>query len=87
MDRRRTKELRILFSDEAMLRLQRQCELLDVPPATWARALIMERVTAYEAATANAMMRPMMEALNGFVGDMGQEMEDYRKRKLEDSRK
>ena len=88
---RRNKELRILFSEDAMARLERQCELLDVPPSTWARALIMEKVTAYEAATANAMMRPVMAMLGDFVGGMTEEMEDYRKRKsegkLEDSRK
>ena len=43
----------------------------------------MEKVTAYEAATANAMMRPVMAMLGDFVGGMTEEMEDYRKRKLE----
>lgn len=80
-------ELRITMSKSAMDRLKRQCELLDVPPSTWSRALIMERVTAYEAAAASALMRPVMEALQGFVGNMEEEMEDFRKSKMEDSRK
>lgn len=80
-------ELRIMFSVPAMERLKRQCALLDVPPSTWVRALVMEKITAFEAVSANAMMHPMMLSLSDFVGKMGEEMEDFRRSKLEDSRK
>lgn len=81
------RELRITISESAYARLKRQCDLLDVPPSTWARALIMERVTQYEAASASAMMRPVMEALGGLIVNMDEEVEEHRKTRLEDSRK
>ena len=34
--------------------LERQAQLLDVPASTWIRSLVMQKVTAFEAATANA---------------------------------
>lgn len=80
-------ELRITMSASAMARLKRQCDLLDVPPSTWARALIMERVTQYEAATASAMLRSPMEALGNLIASMGEEVEEHRKSRLEDSRR
>ena len=80
-------ELRIMFSASAMARLKRQCTLLDVPPSTWVRALVMERVTAYEAATANAMMQSTLEALGGLIENMNGGVEDFRKSGMEDSRR
>lgn len=73
------KELRIVISAEALERLERQASLLDVPPSTWARAIIMEKVTAFESATANSQALARMD---GFFKQMIFEFA-----KVEESRK
>ena len=75
------KELRIVISAEALERLERQASLLDVPPSTWARAIIMEKVTAFESATSNAQALAMM-------GDFYKQMSfEFSNLKTEESRK
>ena len=73
------KELRIVISAEALERLERQASLLDVPPSTWARAIIMKKVTAFESATANSQALARMD---GFFKQMIFEFA-----KVEESRK
>ena len=62
-ERAERKELRILFTPEAYERLERQCALLDVPASTWVRALAMEKITAFEAATANVHALRSMDGM------------------------
>ena len=62
-ERAERKELRILFTPEAYERLERQAELLDVPASTWVRSLVMEKVTAFESATANAQALVKVDGL------------------------
>lgn len=62
-ERLEKKELRILFTPEAFDRLERQAQLLDVPASTWVRALVMEKITAFESATANAQVASKMDGM------------------------
>ena len=62
-ERLEKKELRILFTSEAFDRLERQSQLLDVPASTWVRALVMEKITAFESATANAQVASKMDGM------------------------
>lgn len=62
-ERLEKKELRILFTPEAFDRLERQAQLLDVPASTWVRALVMEKITAFESATANAQFASKMDGM------------------------
>lgn len=62
-ERLEKKELRILFTPEAFDRLERQAQLLDVPASTWVRALAMEKITAFESATANAQVASKMDGM------------------------
>lgn len=59
------KDLRIVLSAEAHERIVKQSRLLDQTPASFARQVIMERVTALEAAgsqgSAINMMRELFE--------------------------
>ena len=59
------KDLRIVLSAEAHARIVAQARLLDQTPASFARQVIMERVTALEAAGSQggavAMMREMFQ--------------------------
>lgn len=82
MERLEKKELRILFSPSAFERLERQADLLDVPASTWVRALVMEKITAFESATSSTQISTQM---NNFLGNMKQMcfdfesmLEDYR---------
>ncbi len=45
-----SKDLRIVVSVEALDRIKAQAKLLDQTPASFARQVVMERVTALEAA-------------------------------------
>ena len=78
-ERPERKELRMLFTPDAYDRLERQAALLDVPASTWARAIIMEKVTAFESATANSQALARMD---GFFKQMIFEFA-----KVEESRK
>ena len=62
-ERLEKKELRILFTSEAFDRLERQAQLLDVPASTWVRALVMEKITAFESAIANAQVASKMDGM------------------------
>lgn len=62
-ERAERKELRILFTPEAYERLERQAELLDVPASTWVRSLVMEKITVFESATANAQALVTMDGM------------------------
>lgn len=80
-ERPERKELRMLFTPDAYDRLERQAALLDVPASTWARAIIMEKVTAFESATSNAQALAMM-------GDFYKQMSfEFSNLKTEESRK
>lgn len=45
-----SKDLRIVVSVEALDRIKAQAKLLDQTPASFARQVVMEKVTALEAA-------------------------------------
>ena len=80
-ERSERKELRILFTPEAYERLERQAQLLDVPASTWVRSLVMEKVTAFEAATANAQALVKMDGLFKQLSlEFTSSVDDYRKK-------
>jgi hypothetical protein len=68
------KDLRIVVSAEAHARILAQAKLLDQTPASFARQVIMEKVTALEAAGSQggavSVLKQMIE--------MGKEMEEKR---------
>lgn len=54
------KELRVVLSPEALERITEQARLLDQTPASFARQVVMEKVTALEAASSQSSARDII---------------------------
>lgn len=68
------KELRIVLSPEAHARIISQAKLMDQTPASFARQIIMEKVTAFEAANSQ---RSATDFFN-FIKEESQKQEESR---------
>jgi len=68
------KELRIVLSSDAYARVISTAKLLDQTPASFARQIIMEKVTAFEAANSQ---RSATDLFN-FIKEESQKQEESR---------
>lgn len=75
----RSKEIRILFTEGAYNRLLAQAEILDVPATTWCRAVVMEKVAAFEIAHANIPLQKALDEMTKLMKETSQMVDDQRK--------